>query len=383
MSDNKRFCYWTETRASLVLPPPPARSLPPCSPTPASLLPDSLRIFLALMMCPVKSRNGNNPRAETQSRREEPALLRFLFVICMGKAANEMTFEINLVFCVLVVLTGSSQTKGQSSALPPVLTLTAIPSHTGSSAAPYLTEGPGNGVPTWTQNPAGRRKSSALITVTKTEGMGHSKTQTSSVFKTHLLTTSSAAAATPQHTNAPAVMTAHPGTPSPSAAADGLSSTPTVQSTTPPQHLSTTEGRALLTTHPLTTVSSRAAYTAEDTRPTTSSIQPQSESLTTVITGHTLTSAIGRGLVGPTHQEVPSELNVGDEDLKGSSYHSSSPLDPLLAGLLSVFIVTTAVAFIILFLKFRQRTNHPEFHRLQDLPMDDLMEDTPLSRYTY
>lgn len=59
----------------------------------------------------------------------------------------------------------------------------------------------------------------------------------------------------------------------------------------------------------------------------------------------------------------------GHLDLKGPRYRSSSPLDPLLAGLLSVFIVTTAVVFVILFLKFRQRTNHPEFHRLQDLPM--------------
>lgn len=56
-------------------------------------------------------------------------------------------------------------------------------------------------------------------------------------------------------------------------------------------------------------------------------------------------------------------------ELNGRRHRSSSPLDPLLAGLLSVFIVTTAVVFVILFLKFRQRTNHPEFHRLQDLPM--------------
>lgn len=61
-------------------------------------------------------------------------------------------------------------------------------------------------------------------------------------------------------------------------------------------------------------------------------------------------------------------------------HRSSSPLDPLLAGLLSVFIVTTAVIFIVLFLRFRQRTNHPEFHRLQDLPMvrcKEMFQDTP------
>lgn len=57
------------------------------------------------------------------------------------------------------------------------------------------------------------------------------------------------------------------------------------------------------------------------------------------------------------------------EELKGSQHRSSSPLDPLLAALLSVFIISTAVVFIVLFFKMRQRTSHPEFHRLQDLPM--------------
>ncbi|XP_035526931.1 mucin-17-like [Morone saxatilis] len=299
-----------------------------------------------------------------------------------------MRFEVNLVFCVLVVLTGSSQARGQSSALPPVLTLAARPSHAGSSASPDLTEDPGNEVPQRTHDPAGKDETSTQTT-TKTEGTVHSETATNAVYKTHTLNKSSAVA-TSQHTTVPVVTTAHPATPSPSAAADGLSSTPIVQSTTPPQHISATEGRALLTTDPLTTFSSLPAHSVQDTSPTAyaSTIHPQSESLTTATaqpttTGHPLTSALGRDPAGATHQEVPSELNVGDEDLKGPRYHSSSPLDPLLAGLLSVFIVTTAVVFVILFLKFRQRTNHPEFHRLQDLPMDDLMEDTPLSRYSY
>lgn len=187
-----------------------------------------------------------------------------------------------------------------------------------------------------------------------------------------------------------------------SAAADGLSSTPTAQSPTPPHHSSPTEGKALLTRDPLTAFSSQPAHTAQDTSSAApaSTLQPQSESLTAAqptTTGHPLTSAQGQVPAGPTHREVPSELNVGDEgkgmsrwerfilglldllyyvfpfschlDLKGPRYRSSSPLDPLLAGLLSVFIVTTAIVFVILFLKFRQRTNHPEFHRLQDLPM--------------
>ncbi|XP_034743988.1 uncharacterized protein LOC117954349 isoform X2 [Etheostoma cragini] len=251
-----------------------------------------------------------------------------------------MTSGINLAFCVLVVLTGSSQTRGQSSALPPVLTLAALHHHAGRSASPDLRS-------------------------------------------THLLTSSSAVA-TSQHTNVPVVMT------SPSAATDSLSSAPTVQSTTPLLHIATTDSRAFLTTDPFTTFSSQSARTVQDASSTAhaSTIQPQSESLTSATTqptttGRPLTSVPRQGPAGPTHREVPSELNVGDEELQGPSYRSSSPLDPLLAGLLSVFIATTAIVFIILFLKFRQRTNHPEFHRLQDLPMDDLMEDTPLSRYTY
>ncbi|XP_021469375.2 soluble scavenger receptor cysteine-rich domain-containing protein SSC5D isoform X1 [Oncorhynchus mykiss] len=119
--------------------------------------------------------------------------------------------------------------------------------------------------------------------------------------------------------------------------------------------------------------------------PIQSSVQPSTLALIPSPTQpltmeHPQTSAPVHIPVSPPQQEVPSELNVGDED-KGPHLHS--PLDPVLAGLVSVFIVTTAVVSVILFLKFRQRTDHPDFHRLQDLPMDDLMEDTPLSRYTY
>ncbi|XP_059200715.1 polycystin-1-like protein 3 [Centropristis striata] len=297
----------------------------------------------------------------------------------------EMRFEMKLAFCVLVVLTGSSQTGGQSSALPPILTPTAIPSHAGAS--PDLTENPANEVSQRTYSPAGGHETSTeTTTITKTKVTIHSENATNAEYKTHLLTS---AVPTSQHMDVPVVMTTHPAAPSPSAAADGLLSTPTVQSATPPQHISASDGRATLTTDPLTTFSSQPAHTVQDTSSTAhaSTIQSQSESPATAITqptttGYPLTSAPGRGPAGPTHREVASELNVGDEDLKGPR-RSSSPLDPLLAGLLSVFIVTTAIVFVVLFLKFRQRTNHPEFHRLQDLPMDDLMEDTPLSRYTY
>ncbi|XP_031419153.1 mucin-2 [Clupea harengus] len=87
--------------------------------------------------------------------------------------------------------------------------------------------------------------------------------------------------------------------------------------------------------------------------------------------------------VAPAKQDDPPQLDVGDEDAPRDGHPPASPLDPILTGLVSIFIVCTAIASVLLFLKFRHRHEHPEFHRLQDLPMDDLLEDTPLSRYSY
>lgn len=294
-----------------------------------------------------------------------------------------MRFGIRLVFCVSVLLTGASQTRGQSRDLPPVFSPPSLLSHSGASASPDLAEDPGNEAPQSTHNPIGSDETSyETSALTQTEGSVHlAETVTNAALKPHMFT-STPAAPTTQHTTEPFVPTPHLTTASPSAAAHILSSTPTAPSTASLQDASTTEGRTPLTGESVTAFSSPPAHVGKDASSTApaSTPQPQSESLTTV---NPQTSAPGRAPAGPTHQEVPSELNVGDEELKRPHYRSRSPLDPLLAGLLSVFIVTTAVVFVVLFLKFRQRTNHPEFHRLQDLPMDDLMEDTPLSRYSY
>ncbi|XP_067330900.1 mucin-3A-like isoform X2 [Channa argus] len=281
-----------------------------------------------------------------------------------------MKFDIKWVLCAMVVLTGASQTKGQSSASPPVHTSTALLSHMDTSEAPGLTEDPGHNVPQQTLYPEVKNHTSAETT-TKAQGTVKSETETNGEFKHSV----PMVMVTHTDTTAPSALPSHPGR---------LSFMPPAQSTTPLQRVSTTETRPLLTTEPLTTFPSQPTQAVEDVTSITQ--HPQSKSLMTAstqTTAHPLSSAPGWSLVGPTHQELPPELNVGDEDLKGPRYRSSSPLDPLLAGLLSVFIVTTAIVFIVLFLKFRQQTNQPEFHRLQDLPMDDLMEDTPLSRYTY
>lgn len=77
------------------------------------------------------------------------------------------------------------------------------------------------------------------------------------------------------------------------------------------------------------------------------------------------------------HMDTPSALNVGDGDSNKVSN------DPLLAGLVSAFVVVAAIVSVLVFLKFRKTNNGPAFHRLQDLPMDDMLEDAPLSMYSY
>ncbi|TNM97985.1 hypothetical protein fugu_014231 [Takifugu bimaculatus] len=280
---------------------------------------------------------------------------------------SEMILEIRLLLGLLAVLTGSSQIRGQTSPPSPALTLAALQSHAGGSPAPRSNA-------SWpeaseqTHHPALRNETSpGAASITKETPESERNAASSSA-------TTTSAAVPPPPTN---IMSALPGPQTSSASADALSSTLTLEPSTPPQ----------LTPDPLATFSSPPVHTEQDAHVTTSAILSQPGLPTTVPSQPTttegpLTSATGRGPAGPTHREAPAQLNVGDEDIK-PRYRSSSPLDPLLAGLLSVFIVTTAIVFITLFFRFRQRTNHPEFHRLQDLPMDDLMEDTPLSRYTY
>ncbi|GAA6222359.1 putative protein TPRXL isoform X1 [Lates japonicus] len=133
----------------------------------------------------------------------------------------------------------------------------------------------------------------------------------------------------------------------------------------------------------------------------TSALTPETETSTTTTTTSTQSSSTSsthssqepptsqKSTVAPSsststqtkaHAETPSQLNVGGDT---KVVHESPTLDPLLAGLVSAFIITAVIITLLLFLKLRRRDNRPEFRRLQDLPMDDMMEDTPLSMYSY
>ncbi|KAL6489829.1 hypothetical protein MHYP_G00001740 [Metynnis hypsauchen] len=128
--------------------------------------------------------------------------------------------------------------------------------------------------------------------------------------------------------------------------------------------------------------SHQSTISASETIPTASSV-PSSSPASTWTALSDKTQPTGPVPVENPHQDGPSELDVGDEDSDSAKVPHASPWDPLLAALVSIFVVSTALVSVMLFLRFRQQSEHPEFHRLQDLPMDDLLEDTPLSRYSY
>ncbi|KAK7151215.1 hypothetical protein R3I93_012224 [Phoxinus phoxinus] len=94
-------------------------------------------------------------------------------------------------------------------------------------------------------------------------------------------------------------------------------------------------------------------------------------------TVNTQMSASSSPVQAKAHADTPSALNVGDDD------NNKVSTDPLLAGLVSAFVVVAAIVSVLIFLKFRNTNDGPQFRRLQDLPMDDMLEDAPLSMYSY
>ncbi|XP_068174688.1 uncharacterized protein [Antennarius striatus] len=80
----------------------------------------------------------------------------------------------------------------------------------------------------------------------------------------------------------------------------------------------------------------------------------------------TVTTPSSSSAQAKVHADTPSQLNVGGDT---TIAHESPTLDPLLAGLVSAFIITAVIVTLLLFFKLRRRDNRPEFRRLQDLPM--------------
>ncbi|XP_035189503.1 flocculation protein FLO11-like [Oxyura jamaicensis] len=132
---------------------------------------------------------------------------------------------------------------------------------------------------------------------------------------------------------------------------------------------------------PVSTVGSTSSTTASSAitaRP------PVTSSATSVATSPTSTSTLGHPLE-PMHEKA-SVLDVGDDEnpeLPSSPLADTTRADPLVITVISVFIVMVGILGLVGFLRYRQHNSRMEFRRLQDLPMDDMMEDTPLSLYSY
>nr|XP_020480963.1 cell wall integrity and stress response component 4-like [Monopterus albus] len=160
--------------------------------------------------------------------------------------------------------------------------------------------------------------------------------------------------------------------PSPTLVPDSSSKQPTNPKTHLPTSAPAPEPPRVATT--TTSTPSTLSTQSSSTFITSSSKEPPiSESTTIVPPG-------SPSVQTKDHADNPSQLNVGGDT---TMVHESPTLDPLLAGLVSAFIITAVIITLLLFLKLRRRDNRPEFRRLQDLPMDDMMEDTPLSMYSY
>ncbi|XP_069794908.1 uncharacterized protein [Narcine bancroftii] len=105
--------------------------------------------------------------------------------------------------------------------------------------------------------------------------------------------------------------------------------------------------------------------------------QLQPESATPFLTSSVVPSASKKSTC------CPSVLGAGTMG-KPISNSSQSKVDPLVIGMITVFFIIVGIISLLGFLKYRQRINQPEFRRLHELPMDDMMEeDTPLSLYSY
>ncbi|KAG7316719.1 hypothetical protein KOW79_020260 [Hemibagrus wyckioides] len=153
----------------------------------------------------------------------------------------------------------------------------------------------------------------------------------------------------------------------------GEPKTSTSAPTTTSQNITASTTPQITTSPSATTTQSRGKSSTVTSKGTSAPTTITTTTTTTQATEFSSTPVLAKARV-----DNPSELNVGD-----IPENSNTSTDPLLAGLVSVFVVTAAIVALLIFLKFRHRNERPEFRRLQDLPMDDMMEDTPLSMYSY
>ncbi|XP_071010360.1 putative uncharacterized protein DDB_G0290521 isoform X2 [Oncorhynchus clarkii lewisi] len=176
----------------------------------------------------------------------------------------------------------------------------------------------------------------------------------------------------PSKTHSPITTTASPAPTRPETHPTNTSAAPKPSSTPSPDP---DTSNPIQPKQPLSPFPTTTTTTSPPALPTS---EPQTSSITPLPAS---TPASSPPSQAKTHADIPSQLNVVDGE---PVFHSGGPaLDPLLAGLVSVFIVTAAIITLLLFIKLRRRDQRPEFRRLQDLPMDDMMEDTPLSMYSY
>ncbi|XP_030134723.2 uncharacterized protein [Taeniopygia guttata] len=131
---------------------------------------------------------------------------------------------------------------------------------------------------------------------------------------------------------------------------------------------------------PISIVRSTAFATASSTVTVTPLVTSSTSASTAAIP--TSTPALAQSLE-PRHEKT-SVLDVGDDNNSElPNLAGKTRADPLVITVISVFIVMVGILGLVGFLRYRQHNNRMEFRRLQDLPMDDMMEDTPLSLYSY
>ncbi|XP_060686480.1 mucin-2-like [Hemiscyllium ocellatum] len=169
---------------------------------------------------------------------------------------------------------------------------------------------------------------------------------------------------------------------------DATSSFPTepspVSTTLPMQPTSKTRLTSMTTSRSVMPSTVIMPLSTSHTSPTTTT--------TTTTTATTVRATARRGTtinIATTSfsvQHIEGNLANTKEMVNGRpvSNPNGTRMDPLVIGLTTVFFIIIGIVSILGFLKYRQRNNQPEFRRLHELPMDDMMEeDTPLSLYSY